>query len=132
MHTPLSPENLSFEYATIRVVPRVEREEFVNVGVIVFCIARKLLLSKILIDETKLKTLWPEIDLAAVRQHLEAIPRICDGEPDAGPIAELSARERFHWLVSPRSTMIQVSPVHSGLCVSPQEALHEIFERFVR
>ena len=132
MHTPVPSESLSFEYATIRVVPRVEREEFVNAGVIVFCLSHKLLLSKILIDETRLKTLWPEIDLTVVRQHLEAIPRICNGDPDAGPIAELSARERFHWLVSPRSTMIQVSPVHSGLCASPQEALHEIFERFVR
>jgi hypothetical protein len=132
VHTPAPSENLSFDYATIRVVPRVEREEFVNAGVIVFCMARKLLLSRILIEETKLKTLWPEIDLTAVRQHLEAIPRICNGDPDAGPIAELSVRERFHWLVSPRSTMIQVSPVHSGLCVSPQEALDEIFERFVR
>ncbi len=129
---PVPSESLSFDYAIIRVVPRVEREEFVNAGAIVFCMANKLLLSKIFIDEAKLSTLWPEIDLAAVRQHLEAIPRICSGAPDAGPIAELPARERFHWLVSPRSTMIQVSPVHGGLCVSPEEALHEILERFVR
>ena len=133
MHAPSLPEkSLSFEYATIRVVPRVEREEFVNAGVIVFCMAQKLLLSRIHIEETRLKALWPEIDLSAVRQHLEAFPRICSSDPDAGPIARLSARERFHWLVSPRSTVIQVSAVHSGLCVSPGEALDEIFERFVR
>jgi hypothetical protein len=100
--------------------------------VIVFCLAQKLLLSKIAIDETKLKTLWPAVDLTAVRQHLEAIPRVCNGDPDAGPIAELAVRERFQRLVSPRSTLIQVSPVHSGLCSSPHEALLEIFERFVR
>jgi Protein of unknown function (DUF3037) len=132
VHTPVPSESLSFEYATIRLVPRVEREEFINAGVIVFCMAQKMLLSKILVEETKVNTLWPEIDLRAVRQHLEAIPRICSGDPDAGPIALLPARERFHWLVSPRSTVIQVSPVHSGLCVSPQEALNKIFERFVR
>src|ERR1700744_1025727 len=101
------PENLSFEYATIRVVPRVEREEFINAGVIVFCLAWKLLLSQVFIDETKLKTLCPDVVLEAVRRHLESIPRICDGDPEAGPIAGLSVRERFHWLVSPRSTMIQ-------------------------
>jgi hypothetical protein len=116
----------------VRVVPRVERGEFLNVGVILFCLVRKMLLSRICIEEAKLKLLWPEIDLNAVRQHLDAIPRICSGDADAGPIASLSARERFHWLVSPRSTMIQISPVHSGLCVSPEEALDQLVERFVR
>jgi hypothetical protein len=121
-------ESLSFEYATIRVVPRVEREEFVNAGVVVFCLARKQLLCRMRIEETRLKALWPGIDLNVVSEHLDAMARVCSGGPDAGPIAELSARERFHWLVSPRSTMIQVSPVHSGLCKSPEEALDEIFE----
>ena len=125
------PENLSFEYATIRVVPRVEREEFINAGVVVFCLARKQLLCRILIEDERLRTLWPEIDLNIVSEHLDAITRVCKGDPEAGPIARLSARERFHWLVSPRSTMIQVSPVHSGLCTSPEEALAEIFERVI-
>jgi hypothetical protein len=125
------PENLSFEYATIRVVPRVEREEFINAGVVVFCLARKQLLCRMLIEEARLKALWPEVDLKVVSEHLDAIARVCNGDPDAGPVAKLSARERFHWLVSPRSTMIQVSPVHSGLCTSPEEALDEIFERVV-
>jgi len=123
------PESLSFEYATIRVVPRVEREEFVNAGVVVFCLARKQLLCRMLLEEARVKALWPEIDLNVVSEHLDAIARVCKGDPDAGPIAKLSARERFHWLVSPRSTIIQVSPVHSGLCASPEEALDEIFER---
>jgi hypothetical protein len=125
------PESLSFECATIRVVPRVEREEFINAGVVVFCLAQKRLLCRIRIDDAKLKALWPGIDLTVVGEHLEAIARVCQGDPDAGPIAKLSARERFHWLVSPRSTMIQVSPVHSGLCSSPEEALEDIFERVV-
>ncbi len=125
------PESLSFEYATIRVVPRVEREEFINAGVVVFCLARKQLLCRMLIEDTRLKALWPEIDLKVAGEHLDAIARVCKGDPDAGPIAKLSARERFHWLVSPRSTMIQVSPVHSGLCSSPEEALDEIFEHVV-
>jgi hypothetical protein len=125
------PESLTFEYATIRVVPRVEREEFINAGAVVFCLARKQLLCRMRIEEARLKALWPEIDLSVVTQHLDAIARVCKGDPDAGPIAELSARERFHWLVSPRSTMIQVSAVHSGLCMSPEEALDEIFERVV-
>lgn len=123
------PESFSFEYAIIRVVPRVELEEFINTGVVVFCLARKQLLCRILIDDARLKALWPGIDLNVVREHLDAIARVCRGDPDAGPIAQLSARERFHWLVSPRSTMIQVSPVHSGLCTSPEEALDEIFDR---
>lgn len=125
-------ESLSFEYATIRVVPRVEREEFINVGVVVFCLARKQLLCRMLIEDARLKALWPGIELNVVSEHLDAIARVCKGDPDAGgPIAKLSARERFHWLVSPRSTMIQVSPVHSGLCTSPEEALDEIFERVI-
>ncbi len=125
------PESLSFEYATIRIVPRVEREEFINAGVVVFCLARKQLLCRMLIGNTRLKALWPEIDLNLVSQHLDAIARVCKGDPEGGPIANLSARERFHWLVSPRSTMIQVSPVHSGLCSSPEEALDEIFGRVI-
>jgi hypothetical protein len=125
------PESLSFEYATIRIVPRVEREEFINAGVVVFCLARKQVLCRVLIDDTRLTALWAAVDLKVIREHLEAIARVCAGDHDAGPIAALSARERFHWLVSPRSTMIQVSPVHSGLCSSPEEALDEIFERVI-
>ncbi|HYU31365.1 MAG TPA: DUF3037 domain-containing protein [Thermoanaerobaculia bacterium] len=125
------PTNSSFDYAILRVVPRVEREELVNAGVIVFCLERDFLQARVTLDEARLRALWPAIDVELVRQHLEAIPRICAGSPDAGPIARLSRRERFHWLVSPRSTMIQVSAVHSGLCEQPERALDELFRQMV-
>ena len=101
----------SFDYATIRVVPRVERQEFINAGVVVFCLEKRYLAARVHLDEARLRALWPATDLELVRQHLEAIPRICSGDPSAGPITRLSQRERFHWLVSPRSTIIQSSPV---------------------
>lgn len=121
----------SFDYAILRVVPRVEREERINAGVILFCLERDFLQARVELDEARLRALWPETDVELVRQHLEAIPRICAGRPDGGPIAKLSQRERFHWLVSPRSTMIQVSPVHSGLCEQPERTLDELFRRMV-
>ena len=125
------PELDSFEFATIRVVPRVEREEFLNAGVIVFCLGRKFLQAMVHIDATRLNALWPELDVQLLRQHLEAFPKICAGEADAGPIAKLPVRERFHWLVSPRSTVIQISPVHSGLCELPELTLSELFRQLV-
>ena len=122
------PEQNSFDYAVVRVVPRVEREEFINAGVILFCLEQRFLEARVHADERRLQALWPEIDIEVVRTHLEAFPNICKGDPSAGPIAKLSQRERFHWLVAPRSTIIQVSPVHSGLCENPEKAL----ERLVR
>src|SRR5262245_25690212 len=103
------PAPSSFDYAVIRVVPRVDREEFLNAGVILFSSERAFLGARVLLDEARLRTLWPDVDLDLVRQHLDAFTRVCEGRADAGPIAQLSQRERFHWLVSPRSTMIQVS-----------------------
>jgi len=125
------PEQSSFDYAVLRVVPRVEREEFVNAGVIVFCPERQFLEARIHVDESRLKALWPEIDIPLVREHLEAFPKICAGEAAAGPIARLTQRERFHWLVAPRSTIIQVSPVHTGLCESPEQVLENVFRRLL-
>ena len=122
------PARTSFEYAVVRVVPRVEREEFVNAGVILFCIARNHLAARVEVNEARLRALCPQIDLDQVRRHLESIPAICAG---AGPIGALSRRERFHWLVSPRSTIIQVSPVHTGLCEDPDRALADLFQRLV-
>jgi hypothetical protein len=119
----------SFDYAVIRVVPRVDREEFVNAGVIVFCLEKNFLGAKVSVNEERLKALWPEIDVALIRRHLEAFPKISAGDSDAGPIGQLTLRERFHWLVSPRSTMIQVSPVHTGICGDPQQSLDRLFER---
>ncbi len=122
----------SFDYAIVRVVPRVERGEFVNAGVILFCLQLDFLAARVAVDEPLLRALWPAADLDLVRNHLEAIPRICAGSPDAGPIGRLSLRERFHWLVAPRSTMIQVSPVHSGLCAQPERALDDLFRQMVQ
>jgi hypothetical protein len=121
----------SFDYAVVRVVPRVERGEFINAGVIVFCLEHRYLEARVQLDETRLKALWPEIDVELVRKHLEAIPKICAGDESAGPIAKLSQRERFHWLVSPRSTMIQVSPVHTGLCEEPGMTVEQLSRRLL-
>jgi hypothetical protein len=125
------PALVSFEYAVLRVVPRVEREEFVNAGVIVFCLSQRFLKARVHVDEARLRALWPSLDLDLVRRHLEAFPGVCDGADGAGPIARLPLRDRFHWLVSPRSTVIQVSPVHSGLCESPERALDDLVRQFV-
>jgi hypothetical protein len=126
------PVPSSFDYAIVRVVPRVERAEFINAGVIVFCLEHKFLEARVKIDEVRLKALWPQIHLDLVRRHLEAIPRVAAGDIAAGPIARLSLRERFHWLVSPRSTIIQVSPVHTGLCEErPKGVLDELAKRML-
>jgi len=125
------PARVSFEYAVLRVVPRVEREEFINAGVVVFCKESDFLAARAHLDEGRLCALWPELDLQLVQRHLEAFPKICAGDPDAGPIARLSRRQRFHWLVAPRSTVIQVSPVHAGLCASPELALDSLFRELV-
>ncbi len=118
----------SYDYAIIRVVPRAEREEFINAGVVLFCPQRQFLGVRMLVDEQRLLALWPSLELDAVRRHLEAFPKISSGDSSGGPIAQLSQRERFHWLVSPRSTVIQISPVHSGLCESPEQTLEQLFK----
>ncbi len=125
------PVPTSFDYAVVRVVPRVERGEFINAGVIVFCLERRYLDARVVVDEARLKALWPQVDVEMVRKHLEAIPKIAAGDPEAGPIAKLSQRERFHWLVSPRSTIIQVSPVHSGICDEPENTVERLAERLL-
>jgi hypothetical protein len=122
----------SYEYAIVRVAPRVEREEFVNAGVIVASAAKDFLGARIDLDEARLLALDPNVDLQAVRAHLASIPAICAGGPDAGPIGRLSRRERFHWLVAPRSTIIQTSPVHLGRCRDPAERLDYLVETMVR
>jgi hypothetical protein len=126
------PAKPSFDYAVVRVVPRVDREEFVNAGVILFCSERDVLIARVELDRERVRTLWPEADLATLEEHLAAIPRLCAGGAEAGPIGQLSRRERFHWLVAPRSTSLQVSPVHSGLCGDPARALDDLFARMVR
>ncbi len=122
----------SYDYAVVRVVPRVEREEFVNVGVIVSCPQQDFLEARIELDEKRLQALDPTVSLEAVRAHLASIPSICAGGPAAGPIGQLSRRERFHWLVAPRSTIIQVSPVHTGRCTELNAILEHLLNVMVR
>jgi len=120
-----------FQYATVRVVPDVERGEFVNAGVIVFCRPRRFLAARIALDEARLRALAPELDVNTVRAHLDGVARIAAGDPDAGPIAALPASERFHWLVAPASTIIQPSPVHTGLTQDPEAELDRLVRRLV-
>jgi Protein of unknown function (DUF3037) len=120
-----------FSYAVYRVVPRVERGERLNVGVVLFCRPRRYLAARTALDEHRLGALWPELDCTSVRPHLEAIERIAAGDPEAGPIARLDETARFHWLVSPSSTIIQPSAVHTGLCDDPGEQLELLFGALV-
>jgi Protein of unknown function (DUF3037) len=121
----------SYDYAIVRVVPRVEREEFINAGVVLSCPSQGFLDARIDLDEGRLLALDEGVDLAAVRANLASIPLICAGGPAAGPIGRLSARERFHWLVAPRSTMIQTSAVHTGRCENPGAALEHLLHVMV-
>jgi hypothetical protein len=125
-------EHSTYDYAIIRVVPKVEREEFVNVGVIVSCPARAFLEARIELDERRLAALDPTLDLETIREHLASIPAICIGGEGAGPIGRLSQRERFYWLVAPRSTIIQTSPVHTGLCQQPTDMIEHLLDTMVR
>lgn len=122
----------AYDYALIRVVPRVERGEFVNVGVVLSCKTGDFIEARIELDEARLRALDPGVDLDAVRAHLAAFAAICAGGDDSGPIGRLPARERFHWLTAPRSTMIQTSPVHTGRCAEPASAIARLLETMVR
>ena len=126
----------SFDYAVIRVVPRVDRDEFINAGVVLYCRALDFLGARVALDRGRLLAFVPaaasEIDLDELDRALAMIPRICAGDASAGPIAALPQADRFHWLVAPRSTIAQVSPVHSGLCADPAAMLLHLFERMVR
>jgi hypothetical protein len=121
----------TFDYAIVRIVPRVEREEFMNAGVILFSRTRRFLEARIALDEARLQAFAPGIDLRELREHLEAIPRICVGGSDAGPIGALPQPERFRWLVAPRSTVIQCSPVHSGRTDDPEREIGHLLETLV-
>ena len=125
-------DHYPYDYAVFRVVPRVEREEFVNVGVIVSCPARDFLEARVELDEQRLMALDSTLDVESIRAHLATIPAICAGGEQAGPIGQLSQRERFHWLVAPRSTTIQTSPVHTGCCRDPNEVLEHLLKTMVR
>ncbi|MEO6236722.1 MAG: DUF3037 domain-containing protein [Vicinamibacterales bacterium] len=124
--------DFAYDYAVVRVVPRVERGELVNVGVILSCPEAEYLEATIELDEARLLALDPAVDLSIVRGHLATIPAICAGAPGGGPIAALPQRQRFHWLVSPRSTIIQMSAVHTGRTGDPARCLQRLLDRMVR
>jgi DUF3037 family protein len=122
----------AYDYAIIRVVPRVERGEMINVGVVLSCPGVDFLDARVEVDEARLRALDDTLDVDAIRDHLSSIPAICRGGPDAGPIGDLPQRNRFHWLVSPRSTVIQMSAVHTGRTRDPAAALDKLMETMVR
>jgi Protein of unknown function (DUF3037) len=125
------PARSSFDYAVVRVVPRVERGECINAGVILYCRTLGFLEARIALDGARLRALDPSADVQEVEHALALIPRVCAGDPAAGPIGRLSQAERFHWLTSPRSTVTQPSPVHSGICDDPATALTRLMETMV-
>ena len=124
-------ENHLFEYAVIRVVPRVEREEFLNVGVIVFCSKENFLQTKYLVNKKKIKNLFTHFDPHLLEKNLKAFERICKGDKKAGYIATLPMSERFGWLTATRSTILQISKVHSGLCENAETTLEKLFKELV-
>ena len=126
------PGEHTYDYAIIRVVPRVERGELINVGVILSCPAVDFLEARIDLDAARLRALDPALDVEATRANLEMIPRVCRGGPEAGELGALPQRSRFHWLVSPRSTIIQMSPVHTGRTDDPEKALQRLIDTMVR
>ena len=126
------PADYTYDYAIVRVVPRVERGERINAGVILSCPDVDFLDARIELDVPALLALDPTVDVEAIRASLETIPAVCRGGPDAGPIGELPARGRFRWLASPRSTMIQPSPVHTGRTGDPAACLEKLMDRIVR
>ena len=126
MHAPNS-----YDYVLIRLVPSVERGECLNVGVILFCRTLGFLEARFHLNGARALALSPDLDLAAIQQQLVTIMRICEGGPEAGPLGKMSQSERFHWLVSPRSTIIQTSPVHEGVCDDPEVALEHLHKMMV-
>jgi hypothetical protein len=126
------PAEISFDYAIVRIVPQVEREEFINAGAILRCRELRFLAARVELDRARLRALSLDLDLAMVQAELDLIPLVCAGGPAAGTLGELSQAERFRWLTAPRSTTVQVSPVHCGLCDDPQKALDNLFQRMVK
>ena len=125
-------QNYFYDYAVIRIVPKVDREEFINAGVILSCPEKEFLEARIELDEERLKMFAPGIDIELIKSHLAAIKAICAGIDDMEAIGKLSKRERFHWLTSPKSTIIQTSPVHSGYCKDPEKELNDLVNKIVK
>lgn len=121
-----------YDYAVVRVVPRVERGEFINAGILLSCAASGWLDARIELDEARLRALAPGIDVGALRRHLDSIATICGGGPGSGPIGQLPPRARFHWLTAQRSSIIQTSPVHTGQCSDMVAIMEHLLARMVR
>lgn len=121
----------SFNYAVVRVVPHAEREEFMNVGVILSCQAFNFLDAAFEVDEKRLATFAPGLDVSELQSHLEAIRLVCEGGEGGGPIGHLPRRARFDWLVAPRSTIVRTSAVHAGLCSDPRQTLEHLLRKMV-
>lgn len=127
---PAAPRSI-FQYAIVRVVPRVERGECLNVGVVLLCRPRRFLGARIHVDERRLEAFAPDLDPQIIRPHLDAVERVAAGDPSAGPIAALPKPERFRWLVAPASTIIQASEVHTGFCDDPAAELERLVATLV-
>ncbi len=125
------PERILYEYAVVRLVPQVYREEFINVGVALYCRKAKFAEMRFHIDEEKVRMLCSEVEMEVIHANLLAFQRICAGDPQGGKLATLDITERFRWLTAKRSTIIQCSAVHPGLCLDPQETLNELFNKLV-
>ncbi len=126
------PGRHAFEYAIIRIVPRVERGEFINAGVVLFCRTRRFLDAQIEFAHARIMALAPDLDLEVVEEQLGHISMVAAGGPTAGPIGLLPLQERFRWLAAPRSTIVQPSPVHCGMCADPATTLQQIMLQMVR
>lgn len=125
------PEMQPYEYAIIRLVPRVEREEFLNVGIILYSKDQKFLGVRIRLDESRTRAFAPDLDLEEVRSYLKTWEWICEGNPKGGPIATLDLPGRFRWLTAVRSTIIQPSRLHPGMCLDPERTLEALFQKYV-
>ena len=126
------PEKQLYEYAVIRVVPRVDREEFLNVGIILFCKKQSIIKCRYELNRDKLLHLFPELDIDEVEEYLESFQKICEGTEDAGPIGKLDLPSRFRWLTATRSTVVQTSKTHPGLCTDMDKNLEHLFEQLVK
>jgi hypothetical protein len=124
-------EQYLFEYAVIRVVPRVEREEFINIGVIIYCPKQQFLKVRFMLDEARIGAFARGLDIDCIKDNISSFERICNGDKQAGPIAKLDMASRFRWLTATRSTVVQSSKVHPGLCLDADETLTKLFEQLV-
>ena len=124
-------DNQLFEYAVIRIVPRVDREEFLNVGVILYCARPPFLKALFQLNEDRINSFYPALDIEMIRRHLAIFDLICQGDPQGGPIAKLPMAERFRWLTAIRSTVLQTSKVHPGFCIDADKTLGKLYRQLV-